>query len=297
MMIRDVTDSHLERVRLFLESHLDTSLFLLSNLAVFGPRAVEHSNSGDFRCLEENGRIAAVFCVTRAGNLLVQAGGRAELAPHILRACARDSARVTGAVGEWPTSAELWRLLCADPQLQPGHATKDVLYTRQLTQADTTELARRDRAPTRRLLEAQDFALWEPLNTAYLAELGLPPERSMQRRKEEFESRASARRWWGAFEGDSLEAIAGLNAVYGRTGQVGGVYSRPQVRGMGYAGAVMRQLMVDCRLHHHFERLVLFTAEDNSAARRLYEALGFEASGAFGLFLGTRPQGPRSQGV
>jgi predicted GNAT family acetyltransferase len=292
MMIRDVTDSHLERVRLFLEGHLDTSLFLLSNLAVFGPRAVDHSNSGDFRCLEEDGRIAAVFCVTRAGNLLVQAGGRAGLAPHILRACARESARVTGAVGEWPTSAELWRLLCAaDPQLQPGHATKDVLYTRRLMQADTAQRTLRDRALTLRLLQPQDFSLWEPLNTAYFAELGLPPEVSLHRRKEEFESRAGARRWWGAFDGSSLEAIAGLNAVYGRTGQVGGVYSRPQVRGMGFAAAVMRQLMVDCRLNHHFERLVLFTGEDNSAARRLYEALGFEASGAFGLFLGSRLKG------
>jgi predicted GNAT family acetyltransferase len=291
MMIRDVTDSQLERARLFLESHLDTSLFLLSNLAVFGPRAGEHSNSGDFRCLAEDGRIAAVFCVTRAGNLLVQAGGRAELASHILRACASESARVTGAVGEWPTSAELWRLLCADPQLQPGHATKDVLYTRQLMQADAAKRTLRDRTRTLRLLEPQDFALWEPLNTAYLAELRLPPEISLQRRKEDFESRAGARRWWGAFDGSSLEAIAGLNAVYGRTGQVGGVYSRPQVRGMGFAAAVMRQLMMDCRLHHHFERLVLFTGEDNIAARRLYEALGFDASGAFGLFLGSRLKG------
>src|SRR5437763_1196693 len=36
-MIRQVATDDLERVRGFLEAHLDTSLFLLSNLAVFGP--------------------------------------------------------------------------------------------------------------------------------------------------------------------------------------------------------------------------------------------------------------------
>jgi hypothetical protein len=34
--------------------------------------------------------------------------------------------------------------------------------------------------------------------------------------------------------------------------------------------------------------LVLFTGEENQAARRLYESVGFEAAGAFGLLLGER---------
>ena len=59
-MIRHVTDSDLQRVRAFLESHVDTSLFLLSTLAALGPRLGQHLNSGNFRLIEEAGQVVAV---------------------------------------------------------------------------------------------------------------------------------------------------------------------------------------------------------------------------------------------
>src|SRR4029077_11087448 len=86
-MIGHVTDSDLQRVRAFLESHVDTSLFLLSTLAALGPRLGHHLNSGNFRLIEAHGQIVAVFCLTRRGNLLVQAGGRTDLAEQIFEAC------------------------------------------------------------------------------------------------------------------------------------------------------------------------------------------------------------------
>jgi hypothetical protein len=115
-MIRHVTDSDLERVRAFLESHVDTSLFLLSTLAALGPRLGNHLNSGNFRKFEENGEIVAVFCLTRRGNLLVQAGGRVDLAEQIFEACEGEPIEVRGVVGEWPMAEALWKLLRADPR-------------------------------------------------------------------------------------------------------------------------------------------------------------------------------------
>ena len=85
-MIRHVTDSDIQRVRAFLESHVDTSLFLLSTLAALGPRLGHHLNSGNFRLIEEEGRIVGVFCLTRRGNLLVHAGGRTDLAEQVFEA-------------------------------------------------------------------------------------------------------------------------------------------------------------------------------------------------------------------
>ncbi len=294
-MIHDVTDADLESVRAFLEAHLDSSLFLLSNLAMFGPCAGEHPNSGNFRFVAEADRVVAVFCVTRRGNLLVQAAGRADLAEEIFGACAGDSLEVTGIVGEWLTAQALWNLLCADPRFEPSHSTKEVLYSRALTSADlgfATDEAADGRSA--RPLDASDFDGWEPLNTAYLAELNLPWQASLAQRKEEFESRARARRWWGVFEGERLVAIAGLNAMYGRLGQVGGVYSRFGDRRRGLGRTVIRALIRGSLTQHLFERLVLFAGEDNVGARRLYESLGFEVGGAFALFLGTRPSSSRS---
>jgi RimJ/RimL family protein N-acetyltransferase len=286
-MIQDVTDSDLERVRRFLEAHLDSSLLLLSNLALFGPRSGDHPNSGNYRCLIEEGSLVAVFSMTRRGNLLVQAAGRADLAEVILEACEADPVEVTGVIGDWPTADALWRLACSDPRLEPTQTEKDVLFSLAL-HAGPLAIAPSGGSPFVRELVPADFEHWEPLNTAYLAELHLPLELTPQQRRDEFESSARAHRWWGAFDGDRLVAIAGLNAAYGHVGQVGGVYCRPEERRKGLSAAVMRRLIGDSRTRHRFERLVLFTGDGNIGARRLYESLGFQAGGAFGILLGTR---------
>jgi len=285
-LIHHVTDADLERVRAFLEAHMDTSLFLLSNLALLGPRLGDHLNSGNYLLVEEAGRVAAVFCLTRRGNLLVQAAGRAELAGPILKACEGQPIAVCGVIGEWPTAHALWRLLRADPRFRPLHSAKDVLYGLSLSAACVGRDACRE--PFARALDAQDFDQWEPLNTAYLAERELPAQATHEQRKAAFASDARARLWWGVFEDSRLAAIAGLNATYGSLGQVGGVYTGPKDRRKRLARAVMSRLIEDCTEHHRFARLILFTGEDNHAARRLYESLGFDARGAFGLLLGER---------
>jgi hypothetical protein len=232
-MIHDVTDSDLEPVRGFLEAHLDSSLFLLSNLAVFGPRSGEHPNSGTYRCAVEDGRIVAVFSLTRGGNLLVQAAGRADLAEAIVEACEADPIEVTGVIGDWLTAQAVWRLVCADMRLQPTQTEKDLLFSLTLTEPAASIVPE----GAVRALNAGDFGQWEPLNSAYLAELNYPTQPTALQRQDEFESGIRAHRWWGAF--------------------------------------------VD-------ERLVLFTGADNVGARRLYESLGFQPGGSFGIFLGAR---------
>jgi ribosomal protein S18 acetylase RimI-like enzyme len=298
-MIRHVTDSDLERVRAFLESHVDTSLFLLSTLAALGPRLGHHINSGNYRLIEEGGEVAAVFCLTRRGNLLIQAGGRTDLAEQVFEACEDEAIDVRGVVGEWPTAEAMWGLLRADPRFEPTHNLKDVLYriilTGQAREAGarvngTAAVPAIDPARvTVRALHADDFVQWERLNTAYFAELQLPVQATLEQRRTDFIVRIRSGLWWGAFdERNELTSIAALNATYGSLGQVGGVYTRPQDRKKGSAKAVLRVLIEDSRKRLGFEKLILFTGEDNRGARRLYESMGFQAAGAFGLLLGDR---------
>jgi RimJ/RimL family protein N-acetyltransferase len=293
-MIRDVTQSDLERVRAFLEAHVDTSLFLLSNLAVLGPRLGDHLNSGNYRLAEESGRIVAVFCLTRRGNLLVQAGGRADLAQQILEACESEPMQVRGVIGEWATADALWRLLGADPRFEPTRSAKDVLYRLMLGAIDPASDLPYPGVSVR-ALEVEDFDQWERLNTPYLLEQNLPVQGTLEERKADFAARARARMWWGALLDGQLIATAGLSATYRLLGQVGGVYTRPEYRKQGFAQRVMRKLIEDCGDHHLFERLILFTNDDNSGSRRLYESLGFELAGAFGVLLGARRSHPRTQ--
>jgi len=290
-MIRHVTDSDLERVRGFLESHVDTSLFLLSTLAALGPRLGSHLNSGNFRFIEEAGNIAAVFCLTRRGNLLVQAGGRTRFAEQIFESCEAEPIEVRGIVGEWAMAEALWKLLRADPRFETTHALKDVLYRLMLKDTDRTVA----RSLLTRALDADDFVQWERLNTAYFAELSLPLQATLEQRRTDFMVRIRSGLWWGAFDDCyELVSIAALNATYGSLGQVGGVYTRPAERRKGLSRAVMQLLVDDCRTRLGFEKLVLFTGEDNAPARKLYESLGFEPVGAFGLLLGDRRANTRA---
>jgi len=189
---------------------------------------------------------------------------------------------VTGVIGDWLTAQAVWRLVCADLRLEPTQTRKDLLFSLTLTDPATAIVPE----GWVRALNAGDFGQWAPLNSAYLAELNHPTQLTALQRQDEFESGIRAQRWWGAFVDQRLVAIAGLNAEYGRIGQVGGVYSRPEERRKGFARAVMRGLMADVR--HRFERLVLFTGDDNVSAQRLYESLGFQSGGSFGVFLGAR---------
>jgi predicted GNAT family acetyltransferase len=291
-MIRHVTDSDLDRVRAFLESHVDTSLFLLSTLAALGPRLGHHLNSGNFRRIDEDGQIVAVFCLTRRGNLLVQAGGRTDLAEQIFEACETEPLEVRGVVGEWPLAEALWNLLRADPRFEMTHHLKDVLY--RLMLKDTADPVAG--SVQVRLLEAADFVQWERLNTAYFAERSLPLQATLEQRRTDFIMRMRSGLWWGAIDDrGELTSIASLNATYGSLGQVGGVYTRPADRRKGLSHAVMQRLIADCRQRLGFEKLVLFTGEDNMSARRLYESLAFEEAGAFGLLLGDRRANVRAQ--
>jgi predicted GNAT family acetyltransferase len=291
-MIRHVTDSDLEHVRAFLESHVDTSLFLLSTLNALGPRLGSHLNSGNFRLLEEDGRIVAVCCLTRRGNLLVQAGGRTDLAGQIFQACETDPIEIRGVVGEWPTAAALWELLRADPGFETTHALKDVLY--RLLLEDSGVVAPSEPINVR-MLDSNDFVPWERLNSAYFAELSLPLQATLEQRRNDFIMRVRSGLWWGAFDDDyELVSIASLNAVYGSLAQVGGVYTRPADRRKGLSRAVMQLLIDDCRTRLGFDRVVLFTGEDNTAARKLYESVGFEVGGHFGLLLGDRRANTRA---
>jgi predicted GNAT family acetyltransferase len=290
-MLRHVTDSDLDPVRAFLESHVDTSLFLLSTLAALGPRLGQHLNSGNFWLIDEQGQIVAVFCLTRRGNLLVQAGGRTDLAEQVFEACETEPIEVRGVVGEWPMAEALWTLLRADPRFETTHNLKDVLYRLMLNEAPRTGAE-----PINvRALETADFVQWERLNSAYFAELSLPLQATLEQRRTDFIVRIRSGLWWGAFDDCyELVSIAALNATYGSLGQVGGVYTRPADRRKGLARAVMQLLIEDCRKRLHFEKLVLFTGEDNLSARKLYESLGFEPAGAFGLLLGDRRANTRA---
>jgi predicted GNAT family acetyltransferase len=281
-MIHDVTEISLSRVQAFLEKYIETSLFLLSNLAEIGYCLTDHLNSGNYKYTEVNGEIESVFCLTRRGNLLAQTGGRADLAETILRACETEPISIQGVVGEWTIADAIWKTFCANPRFNPTYTSHEALFSMEIASANVPTFETKGV----RALAPNDFDEWVKPNTDYLVEEGLPVQGTIAERKAQFVDQTKAGYWWGAFDNKQLVATAALNAIYGTIGQVGGVYTVPEKRRRGLARSAMLLLLNDSKNRHHLKKIILFTGEQNFAATKLYESLGFTAIGHFGLLFG-----------
>jgi ribosomal protein S18 acetylase RimI-like enzyme len=82
---------------------------------------------------------------------------------------------------------------------------------------------------------------------------------------------------WGAFEGERLVGVAHAPVTLPFAWVIAGVYTRPEHRGRGVAQAVTAAL---CRQAEAVGAVAgLFVREENLAARRAYEKLGFRSVG------------------
>jgi ribosomal protein S18 acetylase RimI-like enzyme len=284
MQVSLLGDEHLASARAFLEAHADSTLLLLSSLMEQGVRLGDARSSGNFRCVHTGSEIHAVFCLNRRGNLLVETGGRTDLAAQIATACVSEPIAIRGVLGEWCAASSVWEQLRAAHACVEEFRSREWLYRLEIARATGGEAA-----PQGRFLRPEEFGAWEPVNTAFIAEVGMTIRATLAERREAFEHDARARRFFGCFDRGRLVSVAHLNALHASHGQIGGVYTAPGHRRRGLCRAVMRTLIVESARVHGLTHLVLFTGEDNHPAQGVYESLGFQRVGEFALFFGRAP--------
>jgi ribosomal protein S18 acetylase RimI-like enzyme len=92
----------------------------------------------------------------------------------------------------------------------------------------------------------------------------------------------SAVRFWGAFDGDRLLGMVGLEreqrAKNRHKATVVGMYVAPEAAGRGIGAALLDRLMSEAR-SSGVELLVLTVTQDNRTATALYERAGFHSFG------------------
>jgi predicted GNAT family acetyltransferase len=279
--VADVDDHSVAAATAFLEQFPETSLFLLSNIRAFGLRMGDSLYSGNLKMVRKGGELRGVFCLTRGGSLLAQTAGDATFVPAILNACRAEGIPIRGVLGEWTVTKALRDLLCREG-LSLTFESKEIMYRVDLRGALPGPRA----AAGIRLMTPGDHAQWEALTGAFLREVGLPLQGTVEQRKSAFERSVSLSHWWGAFDGPRLVSLVGITAMHDTIAQVGGVFTVPERRRGGLSRDVMATVMRDAHGLQGLERLFLFTGEENVAARKMYESLGFESFGHFGLFFG-----------
>lgn len=262
----------------FLKKNEEYSLFLLSNLEAYGLELSDAHYSGNFKILREAGKILTAFSLTKKGTLLVQSIKQdQDVYEAIIAACLDEKMPISGVIGEWGFAYALWNLLKQRKIIQ----TETFIEREALYMIDVEKTAYAPE-PGVRLLQTTDFDAWVKLRVNYVTEMGFPGN-SMEEVQTEFLQKVAQQITWGLFWEEKLVAIADLNARFSDLGQLGGVYTMPELRKRGLSTRLIRHIIHDIKVLHRIKKLIIFTGENNFAARKVYESLGIHPLGQYAL--------------
>ena len=266
----------------FLLPRIDSSMFLLGNMRAAGLRDAGRPLQGTYAASVEGDAIVAVAACYWNGNLVVQA--EAHL-PEVVRAAASAATRrVQGLIGPSDQVAASWDVLGIDPQ-RAQWDEEEKLYTLALEDLVVPAALDEGRVSARRM-EPGDLDLMTDWRVAMRVES--MNEEDTPRLREN--TRATVERglargeiWLLEEDGRPVSTTA-FNATLAEAVQVGGVWTPRELRGRGYARAVVAASLLDARAAS-VARSVLFTGQENWPAQKAYEALGFRHVGHYRLVL------------
>ena len=255
-------------------------MFLRSNARRGGLEYGGRPYQGVYCGALEGGELRAVVAHYWTGMLLAQAPRRAG---DLARACVAASGRpVTGMAGpmaQVPVVRAALGLEDAPTKTDGG----DWMYGLDLVDlAVPSALTRGDvicRPP--RPEERQTLCEWR---MAYDIELlGATDTPESRRASAEFLDRQIAEsNAWVLLDRGRLVSLSGFNATLPDMVQLGGIYTPPEFRGLGYAKAAVAGSLLAAR-ERGVSRAVLFTS--TASAARCYEGIGFRRSGDYCLVL------------
>jgi GNAT superfamily N-acetyltransferase len=279
--VERVDEGNQSEAMAYLQSHEESSQFLINNLKQYGSQLNDHHNSGNYKILRDGSKVVGVFCLSRRGNLLAQTDF--DSSDHILESSFSEEIPLKGFIGEWKSVAPIYQLFrTKNPQYHPSYESKEILYSYELRKEDSS-LKHDSRV---RFLQAEDFEQWDQLGRAYLDELKLPDDLGVEKKKRDYQARVLEKVWWGLFDGSQLISKTALNSKGENIGQVGGVFTPKPYRKKGFSKATMLHMLKDCRDLHGHKKSILFTGEEDIPAQKLYESIGYKRIGSFALILG-----------
>ncbi|MBF0298924.1 MAG: hypothetical protein HQK51_09410 [Oligoflexia bacterium] len=133
--ISNIDQNNIQNARYYLNTHEDTSQFLINNYYEHGPILTAHNNSGNFKIIHDEEKIVGVFCLARRGNLLVQMDG--DFSEIILNSCKHEPINLRGFIGDWCSIKPIWkRFKESNPDYVPSIESKEILYSYELHSYD-----------------------------------------------------------------------------------------------------------------------------------------------------------------
>jgi hypothetical protein len=267
----------------FLEKNKEYSLFLLSNLNLHGFEIGEHANSGNYYIMYKDQEIIGVFCLTNRKNLLITCDSDKypKEVVHFLNS--NENIQIQGVLGKNNCASSIWDyLIDANTNLSQSYNSNEILY---LLNKEKMIFFPSENC---KLQSECDFETYYDYLKLYYLEIGLSGiTQTIQKQKELYLNLVKEQYIWGHYLNSELTSMSQINGKYNKMAQVGGVFTPIEYRRNGYSKECMSKLIEDCLNIHEFNEIILFTAEQNTPARKVYESLGFKNIGNYGLYLGT----------
>jgi predicted GNAT family acetyltransferase len=265
----------------FLAPRASDSMFLRSNARQAGLVDRGEPFQGTYVAAVEDGRVTAVAAHFWNGMLILQAPDPKTRERVARAALARSGRELKGLTGPWGQVESVRRALGLGPR-ETSLDSREDLFTVRLADVRVPEPLASGRVACRRPRadELELAARWrlDFSREALGRDGGLDAARAEVGRLQELG-------WhWILLEGDRPVAYSAFNARLPDVVQVGGVWTPPDLRGRGYARAVVAGSLLEARTAGA-TGAVLFTGEENVSARRVYEALGFRVVGDYGLVI------------
>jgi RimJ/RimL family protein N-acetyltransferase len=266
----------------FLLPRVESSMFLIGNMRTAGLADRGQLYQGTYAVRLQEGKIAGVVAHFWNRNLVLQDPvGPAELCAAAVKASGRP---IGGLVG--PNR----QVVLAKAALGIGGASLQMDETETLYSLELEELVVPDALAsgrvTGRRIRPGDVDLLADWGAAYEVEaLGEEDCPRLRRQvREETERAVREQRTWVLEEGGRPVARSSFNTAIAEAVQVGGVWTPPELRRRGYGRAVVAASLLDARAAG-VKKGILFTGEDNIAAQKAYEALGFRPVGDYSIVL------------
>lgn len=268
----------------FLKSHQETCMFMLNNLLEHGFSKGTHINSGNFYLIEEDSQVSGVFVLVNRMNILFQIKHEKYLQPMVDFLKKNESSKIKGVMGSDPFAVQIWNVLKSEnSQLSNNYISSEILYSLNLK-------SKKFNIDSHLILfSIEQFDLYYQHALKYFQDVNMPQvdcEATKQSMRKNFEKFLEQKRLWALISEGSLLSMVSINGLYEDLIQIGGVYTPKALRCQGFSRRCMESLLGKAKEVHQSTTAILFTAQTNVSAQRVYETIGFERIGNYGIYFG-----------
>lgn len=266
----------------YLNKNAETAMFLLQNIEEHGVIRGKHQNSGNFYvALGEMNEILGIFVLANRGNVLFQLESSVDSNLVVDFLIKNESTPITGVLGENSRALDFWNIFKErNSELEESFSSCEILYSNNVNLDDYPDVE------NSMVFPKEKFETYLCYTNEFYRDQNLPDGSSKEQHLERFNYKVDNKHIWCLFDGGEILSMCSLNAKYKNIAQVGGVFTPSKYRSKGYSKKCMKKLIHDCIVNLNVEKIILFTASENYPAQKVYEAIGFNRIGHYGMYFG-----------